>query len=86
MERVEVDEQVKVRVRRGSEGFEVRPANLGSSEGWEGSSEEWERVSEGELDEDGDRRWVGERYKRYEAVASSSDEGSTDSMDEYLDD
>lgn len=78
-----------MRVRRGSEGFEVRPVRVGGSEG--GSSEGWEqvedgRVSEGDLDEEGDRRWVGERYKRYEAVASSSDEGSTDSMDEYLDD
>lgn len=87
-----------VRIRRGSEGYEVRPLGFGRGrslsvsslvEGDDGFSDHsWEegRISEGELDEEGDRRRVGPRYKRYvaEVESESESESERDSMDSYL--
>lgn len=75
-----------VRIRRGSEGFEVRPLGLGKDldpnleediDSGSGSG------SEGEVDEDGDRIRKGPRYVRYVPEKGSEEE---DSMDEYLND
>lgn len=53
------------------------------------SDHSWEegRISEGELDDEGDRKRFGPRYKRYVAEeGSESDDESMDSMDSYLED
>lgn len=86
-----------VRVRRGSEGYEVRPVAFGlggaAGVGARGASEEWEewedggRVSEGELDEQGDRMRRGGKYKVYERESSSGsdrDSEGRNSVDEFL--
>ncbi|KAK4704118.1 hypothetical protein P7C70_g2090, partial [Phenoliferia sp. Uapishka_3] len=68
-----------VRLRRGSEGLEIRPviARLGESD------QEWDRMdSESELDEDGDRRRVGERYRYYERERGSGESGESGSEDD----
>lgn len=84
---------VGVRVRRGSEGYEVRPMGVTPAavdvaeeeeEGYSDHSWEEGRISEGELDEQGDRRRVGARYKRYVREESSDEESSADSLDDYL--
>jgi hypothetical protein len=82
-----------VRVRRGSEGFEVRPIMRGvptpDSQSDEDGSWEEGRISEGELDGDGDRMRRGPRYRVYDpgeddASESSGSDDSMDSMDDYL--
>lgn len=92
-------QQLAVRVRRGSEGYEVKPrmtyqpvpAEMEYEE--RGDDAEWEagRISEGELDDEGDRRRAGPRYRRYEPEPDSDSSAdsldslsSLDSMDEYL--
>lgn len=79
----EVEPPPAVRLRRGSEGFEVRPVVVEPPSG----ESEWEEgyVSEGELDEDGDRRPSGPRYRVYErepASASSDEFDSSESESE----
>lgn len=82
----DVDPERAVRIRRGSEGFEVRPRVVAHSEddgdGWEHVPRQVERYraeqdeqelerdrgnesSEWEVDEEGDRRRVGPRYRYY---------------------
>lgn len=78
-----------VRLREGSEGYEVRPTMRGSSQfdsvaDWDGLVDD-----EGELNIEGDtvrRGDAGDRYRRYEAEMDSESSGSNDSMDNYLDD
>ncbi|GAA5923042.1 hypothetical protein JCM1841_000291 [Sporobolomyces salmonicolor] len=78
----DLDPDRAVRIRHGSEGYEIRPrlpygsaaARVGSLSD-DGSWERLERdppdpyhqevISEGELDEDGDRRRLGPRYRYY---------------------
>ncbi|GAA5836028.1 hypothetical protein JCM9279_002167 [Rhodotorula babjevae] len=80
----DLDPERAVRIRRGSEGFEVRPRVVAHSEddgdGWEHVPRQVERYraeqvereqeragesSEWEVDEEGDRRRVGPRYRYY---------------------
>lgn len=58
----------------------------GEGEGDGYSDHSWEegRISEGELDAEGDRMRRGPKYKRYVAEEDSESEGSMDSMDSYL--
>lgn len=72
-----------VRVRRGSEGYEVRPKVRAPPSTWAhelSDSEEEDGEVGWELDEQGDRRRTGARYNYYEPEAESSEElGSSDS-------
>ncbi|GAA5892632.1 hypothetical protein JCM5296_006180 [Sporobolomyces johnsonii] len=81
----DLDPARAVRIRHGSEGYEIRPrlpygsaaaaaasASLSDDGSWERLERdppdpyiEDEVISEGELDEDGDRRRVGPRYRYY---------------------
>lgn len=95
--RLRADPSPAVRVRRGSEGYEVRPIGLGrpfEAVEEEYSDHSWEegRISEGELDGEGDRMRRGPRYKRYERAESSGSDGEAgdgeaderNSVDEFL--
>jgi len=78
----DLDPNRSVRIRRGSEGYEIRPRfvvppprpiefkeeqwdRVEGEEGDEGDPYAEEMVSEGELDEDGNRTRRGQRYKYY---------------------
>ncbi|GAA5841627.1 hypothetical protein JCM5353_002753 [Sporobolomyces roseus] len=80
----DLDPNRSVRIRRGSEGYEIRPRFVvpppqssfgseeeewdqieGEGEGDEGDPYAEEMVSEGELDQDGNRTRQGQRYKYY---------------------
>ncbi|BGP38603.1 Palmitoyltransferase [Rhodotorula kratochvilovae] len=91
-EEEDLDPARAVRIRRGSEGFEVRPrfeaaegscgrGSASGDESWEHLSREGEvegdeGESEWELDEEGDRRRVGARYRYY--VREEDSESDTD--------
>jgi len=78
----DLDPNRSVRIRRGSEGYEIRPRFVvpPPQPSFESEEEEWDRiegegdegdpyaeemVSEGELDQDGNRTRQGQRYKYY---------------------
>lgn len=91
----DLDPRRAVRIRRGSEGFEIRPrwataahaeedaeVEPRRSSASEGGSESWEHVggaeedTEWEIDDEGDRRRVGPRYRYY--VREEDSESDTD--------
>ncbi|KAM0755032.1 zf-DHHC-domain-containing protein [Meredithblackwellia eburnea MCA 4105] len=66
-----------VRVRRGSEGYEVRPKNIAeqlSEVDWDRYEDEY--VSDYSVDEDGDRRRRGPRYNYYVREPASEEDSS----------
>ncbi|KAL8286497.1 hypothetical protein RQP46_004514 [Phenoliferia psychrophenolica] len=78
-----------IRLRRGSEGFEVRPTIARPEQ----SDQEWDRLEDAyasedyHTDEDGDRVRTGPKYDYYErelsSGSSSSDSGDSDSGGRY---
>ena len=75
------DPPAAVRLRRGSEGLEIRPVVRP-----EQSDQEWDHLddayaSEGDLDADGDRMRAGPRYQTYEREPPSESSGSGSNSD-----